>query len=68
MKYIRLDYAGFILFNEALKHSDMVKKFPHDKVISAGFVYGTFEEGDFACQGNSMSLGISAHKDDTEGL
>jgi hypothetical protein len=65
MKYIRLDYAGFIVFDKSQKHSDMAKKFPHDTVLSAGFVESWSEEFSISCQGESESLHIKSDENDS---
>jgi len=60
MKYIQLEYAGYIIFDKSQKHSDMAKKFPYDKVLSAGFVDSSAENFSMDCYGESQSLNIKA--------
>lgn len=68
MKYIYLDYAGFVIFDKSQNHSDMAKKFPNDTVLSAGFVESWSEEFSIQCEGESESLHISSKKGDSEML
>ena len=66
MKYMQLEYAGYIIFDQSQKHSDMAKKFPNDKVKSAGFVSGVIEPNQINCHGESNSLRISSKEIDSE--
>jgi len=64
MKYIRFELAGFVVFEEGQKHSDIVKKFPNDKVISAGFVNLMIDKDQVQCHGESQSLNSRPDKED----
>ena len=69
MKYIQLEYAGYIIFDKSQKHSDMAKKFPLDKVISAGFINLNIEGKEhIQCHGESTSLGIKSDPYDEDML
>lgn len=68
MKYIRLDYAGFVIFEESQKHSDIAKLYPNDTVLSAGFVRGVLEDGQIDCSGESTSLNKKADEEDSDDL
>ena len=69
MKYIRLEYAGYIIFDQSQKHSDVAKKYPTDKVISAGFLNLMIEDKDkIQCYGESTSLNKSVEKIDEDML
>ena len=68
MKYINLEYAGMIVFDKGQKHSDMARKFPHDTVLSAGFVESSSDELSFSCFGESTSLDKQSDADDGETL
>ena len=67
MKYIQLDYAGYIIFDKGQKHSDVAKKYPSDTVLSAGFVeiYGEDKEV-ISCRGESSSLNVKSKEIDSE--
>ena len=65
MKYIHLEYAGYVIFDKAQKHSDIASKFPKDNVLSAGFVNLNIEgEEQVQCHGESTSLRKSVDKED----
>ena len=64
MKYIQFEYAGYVIFEQAQKHSDIAKKFQMDNVLSAGFVSGVIEEDQISCHGESQSLRKSAKPND----
>ena len=69
MKYIQFDYAGFVVFERAQKHSAIAKKFPHDTVLSAGFVdMALGDKEDVSCQGESMSLNVKSKPIDSQRL
>ena len=68
MKYINLEYAGYIIFDKTQKHSDMAKKFPNDNVLSAGFIEVAAEEDCIACYGESTSLKKESKPDDSKYL
>ena len=68
MKYIRLEHAGFVIFEQSQKHADVAQKFPNDTVISAGFVSGTMEEDQIWAEGQSQSLHKSAKDEDSSWL
>ena len=68
MKYIHLDLAGFIVFDRGVKHCDMADKFPHDTVLSAGFVESWTEDLEIICRGESQSLNKESNKDDSRML
>lgn len=66
MKYIKFDYAGFVVFDKAQKHSAIASKYPHDTVLSAGFVDMAMEDkGDVSCQGESTSLNVKSQPIDS---
>jgi hypothetical protein len=64
MKYIRFEFAGFIIFEKTLNHSDIAKKFPDDKIISAGFMGLMIDEDQVQCYGESQSLNSGPNKKD----
>jgi len=69
MKYIKFDYAGFIIFDKSQKHSEIAKKFPNDTVLSAGFVEMSLDTADqVGCYGESTSLNKKSEKGDREML
>jgi len=65
MKYINIRSVGIICFPSFLNHRQMVEKLGYstDIVASAGFVY--ISHNGPQCIGESFSLGIKAHKEDT---
>ena len=68
MKYINLEKAGFVIFEESQKHSNIAKKFPKDTVLSAGFVIFTDIESHLKVYGESISLGKKCDPDDESSL
>jgi hypothetical protein len=68
MKYIRFEYAGFVIFEEDQKHSDIALKFPNDTILSAGFVKIAFEEDQIGVYGESASLSKACNPDDGKAL
>jgi hypothetical protein len=66
MKYIHLELAGYILFEQGQKHSTMAKRFPTDTVISAGFVEGAIDKDQITCCGESSSLNKSSKPQDSD--
>jgi hypothetical protein len=66
MKYIRFDFAGFVIFGKNQKHSDVAALYPNDTPLSAGFVMvdPCVEDGKVCVYGESQSLGISSNKKD----
>ncbi len=68
MKYIQLEYAGFVVFDKSQNHAVMAKKFPSDNVLSAGFVGVIVEEDSVLCEGNSQSLNKSSKEKDSKYL
>jgi hypothetical protein len=69
-KYIRMQWAGFIVWDAAapLSHSQVARALdlPGDGVISAGFVER--QGAALVCTGESTSLGMKALPDDTKHL
>lgn len=70
MKYINLEDLGMVIFEQHVDHDQMKAKFPHWKLISAGFVYLPVKDdcgNEIRCTGKSVSLsskpnpGDSAH-------
>jgi len=68
MKYIRFELAGLVVFEEGQEHSIIAKKFPNDKIISAGFVNLMIDEDQVQCYGESLSLNSSPNKEDNKRL
>ena len=69
MKYIKFEYAGFVVFDKSQKHSDVAEKYPNDTVLSAGFVeMGIDQAIQIGCYGESTSLNKKAEKGDAEKL
>jgi hypothetical protein len=68
-KYIRMTYAGFILFDGQLQHAAMAQPALNsgDHIISAGF-FAADENGLAVCYGESVSLRVKSRPDDTEKL
>ena len=64
LKYIKFEYAGFIIFQDAQNHKDIAEKFPNDNVLSAGNISVLCEENDVSIYGESLSLNAAlSHKD-----
>lgn len=62
MKYVRLDYAGLVIFDKSQKHSDVANKFPNDRVISAGFINMDVTSAHVNCYGESQTLHKSSRE------
>jgi hypothetical protein len=69
MKYIMFeDFSGRrvpIIFPDRIDHEEMREQIPYAKVISAGFVGYSQDQG-FRCHGESKSLGVKADPEDAE--
>lgn len=64
-KYIRTKENEIIIFGELMQHSE----FKHFEPISAGFIsigIGKDRNPDCSCFGESISLNLRAHEDDTK--
>lgn len=62
-KYVRIEqYNQFIFFPMAIEHS----VFAHLKPISAGFCYLNSDNEIVKCYGDSYSLRLKSHEDDTK--
>jgi len=62
MKYIVIEQGGLevaVLFPCFWNHTDMFRRFPLAKLISAGIVRRT-KEGKLYCTGNSVTLKVSS--------
>jgi len=68
MKYIQFRDAGFVMFEDTMKHVDMANNFKSDKIISAGFVRTSIDISKIYCNGESNSLKESANISDAESL
>lgn len=67
MKYIQLEYAGYILFEQSQSHEGIANKFPNDTVISAGFVSQYDVKSDqVSCFGESQTLILSPAPGDSD--
>ncbi len=65
MKYIRTNENQIVIFSTYYSHSEIARKF--DGAKSAGFIVGIGSGiDDLKCTGESVSLGIKSHPDDTE--
>ena len=62
MKYIRLENAGYIIFDQGQKHDDIARMFPTDNVLSAGFI--GLQEDSVRCFGESQSLNKKSDPED----
>lgn len=64
-KYVKTKLGNIIVFSELMQHSD----FKHFNPVSAGFIaIGIGKDGNPSCQcyGNSVSLGLDVHEEDTK--
>lgn len=68
MKYIRFEYAGFVIFDNDQIHKDIADKFPDDNVLSAGNIALTCDETDINLYGESLTLKTEPKIEDIRGL
>lgn len=63
MKYIRCKHRGIFLFPLNIRH-DKMAEWMGGEIISAGFI--KFQDGDWRCLGESMTLRLKALPEDTD--
>jgi len=63
MKYIMVDGNRPVIFLDTWFHDDMARMIGAKRITGAGFF--TIVNGRAHCYGESASLGIKAHKDDS---
>lgn len=66
MKYIRFRDAGFVIFEQNQRHSDILRKFPGDEAVSAGNCASVLEDPEIHTFGESITIGRSAKEEDQE--
>jgi hypothetical protein len=63
MKYIHFKVAGFVIFEGHLSHDAIAQRFAPDEAVSAGQC-----DERLNCYGESITLGVKSHVDDTREL
>lgn len=65
-KYIVIGRTSPIVFDETRKHSDVMRWLaPNAVCTGAGFCHIT-QDGAYVCYGESTSLGVKSHPDDSK--